>query len=136
MRRFLHFLAYTRINWHSCGTLCTLFAKPSSFVNNKEQACPTEAWKYHFINSWNSCLMYGWFCNVYNILEQWPSGYGAGFPIKGSYVKNHWVAPSSTQSFILPKATKWVQGIPGNLVVKSKLPPPSGSSLEAVEPYP
>ena len=27
-------------------------------------------------------------------------------------------------------------GISGNLVVKSKLPPGSGSSLEAVEPYP
>ena len=28
-----------------------------------------------------------------------------------------------------------VPGISGNLVVKSKLPPQSGSSLEAVEPY-
>ena len=27
-------------------------------------------------------------------------------------------------------------GISGNLVVKSKLPPQSGSSLEAVEPHP
>ena len=29
-----------------------------------------------------------------------------------------------------------VPGISGNLVVKSKLPPQSGSSLEAVEPHP
>ena len=29
-----------------------------------------------------------------------------------------------------------VPGIPGNLVVKSKVPPQSGSSLEAVEPHP
>ena len=29
-----------------------------------------------------------------------------------------------------------VPGISGNLVVKSKLPPRSGSSLEAVEPHP
>ena len=31
---------------------------------------------------------------------------------------------------------KVVPGISGNLVVKSKLPPQSGSSLEAVEPHP
>ena len=31
---------------------------------------------------------------------------------------------------------KWVPGISGNLVVKSKLPPRSGTSLEAVEPDP
>ena len=33
---------------------------------------------------------------------------------------------------------KWVPGISGNLMVKSKLPPQSGShsSLEAVEPHP
>ena len=29
-----------------------------------------------------------------------------------------------------------VPGVSGNLVVKSKLPPQSGSSLEAVEPHP
>ena len=31
---------------------------------------------------------------------------------------------------------KWVPGISGNLAVKSKLPPQSGCSLEAVEPHP
>ena len=46
------------------------------------------------------------------------------------------VAPRSTQSFILPRSMKWVPGISGNLVVKSKLPPRSGFSLEAVEPHP
>ena len=40
----------------------------------------------------------------------------------------------SIQPFILLRSTKWVPGISANLVVKSKLPPQSGSSLEAVEP--
>ena len=31
---------------------------------------------------------------------------------------------------------KWAPGISGNFVVKSKLPPRSGCSLEAVEPHP
>ena len=52
------------------------------------------------------------------------------------HVQNHWVAPRSTQPFILPRSIKWVPGISGNLVVKSKLPPRSDSSLEAVEPHP
>ena len=42
----------------------------------------------------------------------------------------------STQSFILPRVIKWVPGMSGNLVVRTKLPPWSGSSLETVEPYP
>ena len=58
------------------------------------------------------------------------------FPIQVSRVQNHWVAPRSTQPFILPRSVKWVPEISGNLVVKSKLPPRSGSSLEAVEPHP
>ena len=70
------------------------------------------------------------------VMEQWCSGQGAGFLIQGSRVQNHWVAPRSTQPFILPRSVKWVPGISGNLVVKSKLPPRSGSSLEAVEPHP
>ena len=47
-------------------------------------------------------------------------GSGAGLPIQGSRDQNHWVAPKLTQ----------------NLLVKSKLPPRSGSNLEAVEPHP
>ena len=50
--------------------------------------------------------------------------------------QNHWVAPRSTQPFILPRSVKWVPVISGNLVVKSKLPPRSGCSLDAVEPHP
>ena len=46
------------------------------------------------------------------------------------------VAPRSTQPFILLRLVKWVPEISGNLVVKSKLPPRSGSSFEAVEPHP
>ena len=44
--------------------------------------------------------------------------------------------PRSTQPFILPRLVKWVPGISGNVVVKSKLPPRSGTSLETVEPHP
>ena len=69
-------------------------------------------------------------------MEQWPSGKGAGFLIQGSRVQNHRGAPRSTQPFILLRSIKWVPGISGNLVVKSKLPPRSGSRLEAVEPHP
>ena len=79
-------------------------------------------------------LVWGWFFK--RIKEQWPSGQGAGFPIQASRVQNHWVAPRSSQPFILPRSIKWVPEISGNLVVKSKLPPRSGSSLEAVEPGP
>ena len=39
-----------------------------------------------------------------------------------------WLQPSEVD--------KWVPGIFGNLVVKSKLLPRIGSSLEAVEPHP
>ena len=41
---------------------------------------------------------------------------------RGPVVQNHWVALKSTQPFILPRSIKCVPGIPGNLVVKSKLP--------------
>ena len=58
------------------------------------------------------------------------------FPIQGSRAENHWVAPSSTQPFILPRSIKWVPGLSGNWMVKSKLPPRSGCSLEAVESHP
>ena len=60
----------------------------------------------------------------------------AGFPIQGSRVQYHWVTPRSTQPFILARSMKRVPDIYGNLVVKSKLPPRSGSSLVAVEPHP
>ena len=39
--------------------------------------------------------------------EQWPSGQGAGFPLQGSRVQNHWVAaPRLTQPFILTRSVK------------------------------
>ena len=44
--------------------------------------------------------------------------------------------PRSTQPFILSRLIKLLPGTSGNLLVKSKLPPCSGSSLEAVEPHP
>ena len=59
--------------------------------------------------------------------EHWLSGQGAWFPIQGSRVENQWVVPRSTQPFILPRLIKWVPGISGDLVVKSKLSPCSGS---------
>ena len=49
MHGFQNFLAYTRIKWHTCGKLRTLFVKPWLMIN-KQQVCPTEAWKYHLIN--------------------------------------------------------------------------------------
>ena len=57
-------------------------------------------------------------------------------PDPGVHVQNHWVTPRSTQPFIILKSIKLVPGISGNLVVKSKLPPRSSPSLEAVEPLP
>ena len=69
-------------------------------------------------------------------MEQWPSGQGAGFPTQESHTQNHWVAPRPTQPPVLRRPIKWAPEIPGDLVVKSKLPPRSGFSLEAVEPYP
>ena len=47
-------------------------------------------------NNFNIDAFKQWIC-----LEQWPSGQGAGFPIQGSCVQNHWVwvAPRSTQPF-------------------------------------
>ena len=65
-------------------------------------------------------------------MDKWLSG----VPIKRSHVQNHWVAPRLTQPFIFLRLIKLVPGISGNLVVKSKLPPRSGLSLEAVEPLP
>ena len=75
--------------------------------------------------------------NIYKyVMEQWPSGQDAGLPIQGSRAQNRWVAPRSTQPFILPRLIKREPGICGNLMVKSRLPTRSGSSLEAVEPHP
>ena len=61
------------------------------------------------------------------IVWKWPSGEGTEFPIQGSWVQNHWVAPRSTQLFILWRLIKCVSGTPGDRVVKSKLSPRSGS---------
>ena len=61
---------------------------------------------------------------------------GAGFPIQGFRVQNLWVTLRSIQSLIIPSLIKRVPGLSGKLVVKSKMPPRSGSSLEAVEPHP
>ena len=44
--------------------------------------------------------------NYLHFLEQWRSGQGAGFLIQGFHVQNHWLAPRSTQLFILPKVNK------------------------------
>ena len=75
-----------------------------------------------FTNSENSC-------KCLEALKHWiPNpGVPCSRPLGGSKL---------TQLFILPRLIKWVPGISGNLVVKGKLPPPNGSSLEAVEPHP
>ena len=44
-----------------------------------------------------------------------------------SWFQNHWVAPNLTQPFILLWSIKWVRRTTGDLVVKSKLSPSSGS---------
>ena len=64
MCRFKNFLLHTKINCYTCLTLHTLFIEPW-LMNNKQRVYPTEAWKYHFMNSWTICLIYTWFCNVY-----------------------------------------------------------------------
>ena len=43
------------------------------------------------------------------------------FPIQGSHVQKHWVAPRLTQSFILLRLIKSIPEISGNLLVKKCL---------------
>ena len=59
-------------------------------------------------------------------MEQWSNGLGAGFSIQGSLIQNYWVAPSSSQRFILLRSIKGVPGTPADLVIKSKLSRRSG----------
>ena len=62
-----------------------------------------------------------------NVSWIWHNDYGPGFLIQGSRIKNHWVAPRSTQSFILPKSISWVPVTPGNWMTKSNLSTHNGS---------
>ena len=56
----------------------------------------------------------------------------AGFPIQGSQVQNHWVAPRSAQSFIFPRLINWISW---KLSRKSKLTPGGRSvALEWLNP--
>ena len=48
--------------------------------------------------------------------------------IQGSRIQNYWVAPKSTQPFIVSRSIKWVTGISLDLVVKSKMSPRSRSA--------
>ena len=43
--------------------------------------------------------------------------------------QNKWLAPSSTRPFTLPRPIKWVPWTSGDIVVKSKRSPYSGSKL-------
>ena len=54
-------------------------------------------------------------------MEDWSSGEGVGFPFQG------FKGPKSTQSFIIPRSIKWIPRNSGDLVIKSKLFPHSGS---------
>ena len=72
--------------------------------------------------------------------DSWLTSFKNGLVVKSldsraPVFKNHWVAPRSTQPFTLPRSKKWVPGISGNLVVRSKLPLWTGSSLEVVKPH-
>ena len=73
------------------------------------------------------CFTHIFLCMVVKVLDS---------QSRGPMFKNHWEAPSLTQNFILSRSVKWISEISGNLVVKSKLPPGSGSNLYAVEPHP
>ena len=77
--------------------------------------------------------------NLKMLLEtvNWPSGQGTWFLIQRSRVQNHWWFQGrlSLSSFRV-RLVKWVPEVSGRLVVKSELPPRSGSSLEAVELHP
>ena len=53
---------------------------------------------------------------------------GGRFSVQAYHVQNHLVAPTSTQTFILPRSIRWVPKISGKLVVKSKLLPRNGSN--------
>ena len=106
---------YTSFDWH--------YNKKRSSLSNSEYT--TFEIIYIYVDTF-----------TFTFMERWPSGSIAGFPIQGPRVQNHWVDPRWTQPFILPRSIKWVPGISGNLVVKSKLPPRSGCSLEVVEPHP
>ena len=84
-------------------------------------------------------LDFSWPVSFAKLCSFWPGfpiqGF-TGFPIQGFHVQNHWVAPRLTQPSILLRSIKWVPRISGILVVKSRLPPLSGSSLEGVEHHP
>ena len=68
------------------------------------------------------------FCHVRNVFVATTYWLRCWIPnIQGSRVEYHWVAPRSSQPFILPRSIIWIPGISGNEVVKSKLLPRSGS---------
>ena len=71
--------------------------------------------------------------NESGITQKWSNGLAVkALDSQGSRVQNHWAAPMSTRPFILLRSIKRVPGISGNLVVKHKLPPQSGSSHHAL----
>ena len=57
---------------------------------------------------------------------KWSNGLVVKALVQLFYVQNHWVAPISTQPFILSRSIKWVPRISEDLLVKSKLSPCSG----------
>ena len=63
----------------------------------------------------------------YQQWKNWSIGSGAGFPIQWSCVQSDHVAPRLGQPFILLSLIKWVPEISRNWVIKSQLPPCSGS---------
>ena len=76
------------------------------------------------------------YCQAAQCNQKTPIPVSSRWQVRSEKAKKGWastkykVAPSSTQPFILSRLIKWVPGISGNLVVKSKLPPQSGTSLE------
>ena len=80
----------------------------------------------------NMCIVLNF--SLFFILALWAFQFNLIFAMHFSRYFS--LSPKSNQPFILLRSIKWVPGIAGNLVVKSKLPPRSGSSLEAVAPHP
>ena len=93
----------------------------NKWISNKDEKALFFSRKYQFLKTEDALSYYVIIIRtcVYNSLVD----EGAGFPILKSCVQNHWVAPRSTQPFILPRSVKWVPGISRNLLVKSKPPP-------------
>ena len=131
MRLLLEMLRYRLRNWKFQYFLFSNSVVGESSLDRFTCALGGKTILPHIINIVPSMLQHGECFDHFLVLwlRRW-------IPNPGVLCSNHWVAPRSTQPIILPRLIKWVPGISGNLVAKSKLLPRSGCSLQAVEPNP